>query len=187
MDVLFGPSSDPQRAEVQRLGNEMYEHQVRPLVEQAHRGKVVAIDVEKGWFAVGWDLIEALDGILCGRKEVKAHLIKIGGEEAYAERQAEREAVYAAREQKRDRRYSPAEAGRMAREWYETKIRALVEPKHRGRWIAIEVETGAFVLADCGSEAVKFLVACKADAQVASFKVGRGSLRPQESISEVAK
>ena len=39
--------------ETARLGKEIYERDIRALVEADHHGKVVAIDVDSGDFAIG--------------------------------------------------------------------------------------------------------------------------------------
>ena len=35
-----------------RMGDQIYENKVRPLVEEGNRGKIVAIDIETGDYAV---------------------------------------------------------------------------------------------------------------------------------------
>lgn len=49
------------REETARLGDEIYERDIRPEVEANHRGEVVAIDVESGSWAVGANVIAATD------------------------------------------------------------------------------------------------------------------------------
>ncbi len=41
------------REETARLGKEIYERDIRPLVEDAHHGEIVAIDVDSGDYAIG--------------------------------------------------------------------------------------------------------------------------------------
>lgn len=45
--------------EFARRGNEIYETQIRPQVEEGNRGKIVAIDIETGAFEVADDTITA--------------------------------------------------------------------------------------------------------------------------------
>lgn len=40
------------REEIARLGDGIYEREIRPLVEAEHNGEVVAIDVESGRWAI---------------------------------------------------------------------------------------------------------------------------------------
>ncbi len=47
--------------ETARLGDEIYEREIRPQVETDHVGEVVAIDVESGSWAIGEDEIVATD------------------------------------------------------------------------------------------------------------------------------
>ena len=43
-----------------RLGREIYERDIRPLVEADHHGEVVAIDVDTGKWAIGDNVISAV-------------------------------------------------------------------------------------------------------------------------------
>ena len=54
------PPSRP-KEETARLGDEIYEQNIRPQVEADHIGEVVAIDVESGSWAIGADVLEAVD------------------------------------------------------------------------------------------------------------------------------
>ena len=47
------------REETARLGDEIYERDIRSQVEAGHHGEVVAIDVESGSWAIGKDEIAA--------------------------------------------------------------------------------------------------------------------------------
>ena len=57
------PSTPPDRPkeETARLGEEIYERDIRSEVEADHQGDVVAIDVEKGNWAIGDNVIVATD------------------------------------------------------------------------------------------------------------------------------
>ena len=54
------PPSRP-REETARLGNEIYERDIRRQVEADHQGEVVAMDVESGNRAIGDNVIAATD------------------------------------------------------------------------------------------------------------------------------
>ena len=54
------PPSRP-KEETARLGDAIYERNIRPQVEADHIGAVVAIDVESGSWAIGADEIAATD------------------------------------------------------------------------------------------------------------------------------
>ena len=58
-----GPTSPPSRPaeETARLGDEIYERDIRRQVEDDHVGEVVAIDVESGSWTIGKDEIAATD------------------------------------------------------------------------------------------------------------------------------
>ena len=47
--------------ETARLGKEIYERNIRPQVEGDHLGEVVAIDVDSGRWALGEEVLEAVD------------------------------------------------------------------------------------------------------------------------------
>lgn len=47
--------------EVARLGDELYDRDIRPLVEAEHLGEFLAIDVESGVWSLGGTLTEARD------------------------------------------------------------------------------------------------------------------------------
>ncbi len=54
------PSRHPSE-ETARLGKEIYERDIRPQVEADHRGEVVAIDVDSGSWAIGVEVLDAVD------------------------------------------------------------------------------------------------------------------------------
>ena len=60
------PPSRP-KEETARLGDEIYERDIRPKVEADHVGEVVAIDVESGCWAIGEDEIAATDRLQAQR------------------------------------------------------------------------------------------------------------------------
>ena len=49
------------KEEIARLGKEIYERDIRSKVEADHHGKVVAIDVDTGQWAMGDNAIAATD------------------------------------------------------------------------------------------------------------------------------
>ena len=49
------------RDEIARLGKAIYERDIRPQVEADHYGEVVAIDVDSGKWAIGEEVLEAVD------------------------------------------------------------------------------------------------------------------------------
>ena len=51
------------KEEFARRGDEIYEIQVRPQVEEGNRGKIVAIDIETGDFEVDKSEIAACVGV----------------------------------------------------------------------------------------------------------------------------
>ena len=45
--------------EIARLGEEIYQRDIRPLVETEHRGQVVTIDIDSGRWGLGKNVLEA--------------------------------------------------------------------------------------------------------------------------------
>lgn len=66
------------REEFARRGNELYERQVRPQVEDGNEGKVVAIDIETGMFEVAEDTLTASDRLLARCPDAQTWFVRIG-------------------------------------------------------------------------------------------------------------
>ena len=66
------------KEEFARRGNEIYERQVRPQVEEGNEGKIVAIDIETGMFEVAEDALTASDRLLARRPDAQTWFVRIG-------------------------------------------------------------------------------------------------------------
>ena len=67
------------REEIARLGDEIYERDVRSQLEDAHRGEYVAIDVESGSWAIAGDARTAADQLKTQHPQaVDVWLLRIG-------------------------------------------------------------------------------------------------------------
>ncbi len=67
------------REETARLGDEIYERDIRSQVEADHRGEVVAIDVESGSWAIGDNVIAATDQLRAQRPDaIDVWLLRVG-------------------------------------------------------------------------------------------------------------
>lgn len=65
--------------ETARLGDEIYERDIRQKVEADHQGAVVAIDVDTGRWAIGDNVIAATDGLRTQRPDaVDVWLLRVG-------------------------------------------------------------------------------------------------------------
>ena len=76
-----GTTTRPRRPseETARLGDEIYERDIRSLVEADHHGEVVAIDVNSGSWAVGDDVIAATDRLQTKRPDaIDVWLLRVG-------------------------------------------------------------------------------------------------------------
>jgi hypothetical protein len=61
-----------------RRGTAIYENQIRAQVENNNYGKVVAIDVETGEFAVDEEPLPAADKLLARRPNAQIWFVRIG-------------------------------------------------------------------------------------------------------------
>jgi hypothetical protein len=66
------------KEEFARRGNEIYETQVRPQVEEGNRGKIVAIDIETGAFELAKDTMTASDRLLERYPDAQIWRVRIG-------------------------------------------------------------------------------------------------------------
>lgn len=72
----------------------------------------------------------------------------------------------------RQPRYSKEEFSRRGNEIYETQVRSLVETDNLGKVVAIDIETGAFEIADTPMAAVDQLYESNSDAQPWVIRIG---------------
>ena len=66
------------KEEISRRGKEIYESQVRPKVEASNHGKIVAIDIETGAFAIAKDSLTASDQLLERYPEAQIWFVRVG-------------------------------------------------------------------------------------------------------------
>ena len=65
--------------DIARLGDEIYERDIKPQVEPEHDGEVVAIDVLSGSWALGEGALDASDRLLEQRPDaVNVWLLRVG-------------------------------------------------------------------------------------------------------------
>ncbi len=66
------------REETARLGKEIYQRDIRPLVEADHHGKVIAIDVDSGDYAVADTASAAAKRLRAERPDAGVWLMRVG-------------------------------------------------------------------------------------------------------------
>ncbi len=71
------------KEEFARRGDEIYETQVRPQVEEGNHGKIVAIDIETGAFEVADNTIAATDRLYERYPDAQPWVIRIGHRAVY--------------------------------------------------------------------------------------------------------
>ena len=67
-----------------RLGDEIYERNIRPLVEADHHGEVVAIDTDSGAWAIGDSARTASERILAERPGADVWCVRVGYQALYS-------------------------------------------------------------------------------------------------------
>jgi hypothetical protein len=70
------------KEEFARRGDEIYECDIRPIVEKGNEGKYVAIDIESGAYEMDADEIAASDRLLARKPNAQIWLIQIGASTA---------------------------------------------------------------------------------------------------------
>lgn len=71
------------KEEFAQRGDEIYESQVRPQVEEGNYGKIVAIDIETGAFEVADNTIMATDQLYEQYPDAQPWVIRIGHRAVY--------------------------------------------------------------------------------------------------------
>ena len=66
------------KEEFARRGDEIYESQVRPQVEEGNHGKIVAIDIETGAFEVADEILTATDRLFEQLPDAQPWIVRIG-------------------------------------------------------------------------------------------------------------
>ena len=69
MQAVMPTAPTRSKEEIARLGDEIYERDIRPQVEMDHHGEIVSIDVESGNWAIAGDILEAVDRLRAERPE----------------------------------------------------------------------------------------------------------------------
>ena len=76
------PSRRPAE-ETARIGKEIYERDIRHLVETDHQGEVVAIDIDSGSYALGKNAIVASESLRDQHPDARVWLMRVGHRTLY--------------------------------------------------------------------------------------------------------
>ena len=71
------------KEEFAKRGNEIYTAKIRPQVEPANNGKIVAIDIETGAFEVAEDIVKASEQLLGKYPDAQTWFIRISHPAVY--------------------------------------------------------------------------------------------------------
>ena len=77
------PYANYSREKVESRGGQIYEQQIRPLVEAGNKGKFVVIDVETGEYELDEDDLKATKRALAKRPGAVLYGVRIGYPTAY--------------------------------------------------------------------------------------------------------
>lgn len=66
------------KEEFARLGDEIYESQVRQQVEEGNHGRIVSIDIETGAFEVADDILPATNRLFDRLPDAQPWIVRIG-------------------------------------------------------------------------------------------------------------
>lgn len=61
-----------------KLGKEIYENQIRPIVEKDNHGKIVAIDVDTGAYEIAEDTMTASDRLIERYPDAQIWCVRVG-------------------------------------------------------------------------------------------------------------
>jgi len=64
--------------ETARRGDALYEREIRGQVEPAHRGKVVAIDVDRGEYVIAENALTASERLLARYPDAEIWCVRVG-------------------------------------------------------------------------------------------------------------
>ena len=81
-----GQATAPSRRPVEetaRLGKEIYERDIRHLVETDRQGEVVAIDIDSGSYALGKNAIAASENLRDQHPDARVWLMRVGHRTLY--------------------------------------------------------------------------------------------------------
>jgi hypothetical protein len=85
----------------------------------------------------------------------------------------------------RQPRYSKEEFARRGHEIYESQVRTQIEEGNQGRIVAIDIETGAFEVANDSLTAAKQLLVRFPDAQIFGIRIGHRAVHRFGSHSSI--
>ncbi len=66
------------KSEIARLGDEIYQRDIRPKVEKDHYGEIVSIDVDSGDYAIGGSVVAAAGELRVRRPEARVWSLRVG-------------------------------------------------------------------------------------------------------------
>ena len=66
------------KEEFARMGDEIYENKVRPIVEEGNKGKIVAIDIESGDYELGRNSLTTSKRLIDKNPDAQIWCVRIG-------------------------------------------------------------------------------------------------------------
>lgn len=66
------------KGEFARRGNDLYERKIRSLVQEGNKGKIVAIDIETGEYALGENILTASQPLFERNEDAQLWAVRVG-------------------------------------------------------------------------------------------------------------
>ena len=163
-EAMAAPVRTPaDRAETRRRGEATYERDIKPTLSEDQLGRIVAIDVDSGCWAIADDSLQASADLRAQRPEASdVWLRRVGYRAAFGFAGHPSRDDDSSGEARADRVESNSEASptpvrtradreathRRGEEIYERDIEPLLADGQRGRIVAIDIDSGCWAIAD---------------------------------------
>ena len=124
----------------------LYRSDIQNLVEPNHTGRFIAIDPDSGDYEIHDELGGALDAMRVKRPNAYTHTLRIGYKAAITGVRSV--ANYIPIEPTSPKPVNLGDFWERSQALYDSEIRCLVEPRHSGRFLALDPETGDCAIHD---------------------------------------
>ena len=141
------PAKDYTIYRIGELGKEIYREQIKHLVEPRENGKFIVIDIESGDYEIDGEHLTASRRLWERRPDSVRYASRVGNLAAYHigwDAPSPEEAKFTVPDQK----YTTEEICARGVQIYQEQIKPLVEPWENGKFIAIDIESGDYEIAE---------------------------------------
>lgn len=145
----MGTRRDPLK-EFARRGDAIYKEKIEPLMTAKAKGKFVSIDIETGEYESARTRMLATNRLYARLPDAQPWVVRVGFPAVVnfgSNTTPLGEAMRATAHQPRKPRYPMKEFSSRGRAIYEKKIEPTLKPKDKGKYVAIDIETGEYEMA----------------------------------------